>query len=418
MKIKFIFALLLAVLLLPAVANAQSIKEDTVWTKKTDQYSGFYQVKFSNNDSIIVGHGYQMDLFYDASNGNEIARIPGRNEVFFFNNGANFVRLNDARNIFEIFDAKTFQVIDTLENDGTKLYPIYSLTNDESKLICVKLGGLRVWDIDSRKIIKDKEFDSEEGVIKIRIPQIQYTCNDEEILILIERTYKDNGTPPEEYYIIRLEKWDAHTFEKKDEFKNFFAFRLSKTCQYIAFKTGDPTYGVEIYDFNTKQLLRRLPVNGPSLRVLEFSPDDKYLITNPNIMIWDVPTGVNTYVYTSGSTNCLDVSHDGKYLVSSVGRHLYKWHSRFGPTNTIKNDNDIYSFLYPNPTTGEVSISIDNRTLKDAVIKVYDMGGQCVITLTPTLSLKGEGVRIDVSDLPAGVYFVRVGGRMLKFVKM
>ena len=37
---------------------------------------------------------------------------------------------------------------------------------------------------------------------------------------------------------------------------------------------------------------------------------------------------------------------------------------------------------------------------------------------TPALSLKGEGVRIDVSALPAGVYFVRVGSKMYRFVKM
>jgi hypothetical protein len=44
--------------------------------------------------------------------------------------------------------------------------------------------------------------------------------------------------------------------------------------------------------------------------------------------------------------------------------------------------------------------------------------GNVVLTLTPALSLKGEGVKIDVSGLPAGVYFVRVGNKMYKFVKI
>jgi len=30
----------------------------------------------------------------------------------------------------------------------------------------------------------------------------------------------------------------------------------------------------------------------------------------------------------------------------------------------------------------------------------------------------GEGVKLDVSGLPAGVYFVRVAAKMYKFVKL
>ncbi len=49
-------------------------------------------------------------------------------------------------------------------------------------------------------------------------------------------------------------------------------------------------------------------------------------------------------------------------------------------------------------------------------VKIYNTFGQCVSHLTPTLS-KGEGVRIDVSQLPVGVYLVHVGNRVEKFVK-
>ncbi len=42
--------------------------------------------------------------------------------------------------------------------------------------------------------------------------------------------------------------------------------------------------------------------------------------------------------------------------------------------------------------------------------------GELVKNLSPTLS-KGEGVRIDISHLPAGVYFVKIGDKYGKFVK-
>jgi hypothetical protein len=51
------------------------------------------------------------------------------------------------------------------------------------------------------------------------------------------------------------------------------------------------------------------------------------------------------------------------------------------------------------------------------VIKIYTVLGECVLThsLTPS---EGGYIRIDVSALVPGVYFVRVGGQMYKFVKM
>jgi len=51
---------------------------------------------------------------------------------------------------------------------------------------------------------------------------------------------------------------------------------------------------------------------------------------------------------------------------------------------------------------------------------VYDLLGMCVIT-SPSASLhSGEGskVRLDVSHLPPGVYFVQIGSRVQRFSKM
>jgi hypothetical protein len=58
-----------------------------------------------------------------------------------------------------------------------------------------------------------------------------------------------------------------------------------------------------------------------------------------------------------------------------------------------------------------------DRTLKDAV-KVYDVLGVCVATHPLTPSQEGEAIRLDVSSLAVGVYFVRVDDNMYKFVKM
>jgi hypothetical protein len=60
--------------------------------------------------------------------------------------------------------------------------------------------------------------------------------------------------------------------------------------------------------------------------------------------------------------------------------------------------------ISPNPATSELYVN-GYMLNEKSVVEIYDMLGQK--RLTPTLS-KGEGVRVDVSSLSAGIYFVRV----------
>jgi len=52
-------------------------------------------------------------------------------------------------------------------------------------------------------------------------------------------------------------------------------------------------------------------------------------------------------------------------------------------------------------------------------VEIYDVIGVLMqsTNLSPALS-EGEGARIDVSHLATGVYFVKIGGMVEKFVKM
>jgi hypothetical protein len=78
--------------------------------------------------------------------------------------------------------------------------------------------------------------------------------------------------------------------------------------------------------------------------------------------------------------------------------------------------------LSPNPATNQ--LTIDNGEWKIESVEVYDvMGESVIVSLTPSPSSSGEGsVRLDVSSLASGIYFVKVKGdkeeRMGKFVKL
>jgi len=78
--------------------------------------------------------------------------------------------------------------------------------------------------------------------------------------------------------------------------------------------------------------------------------------------------------------------------------------------------------IYPNPSTDFIEISFGNKGLKPIVenvqVQIFDLLGIEIKNLTPALSINGKGVRIDVSALSAGVYYIRIGDKTEKFVKM
>ena len=98
-----------------------------------------------------------------------------------------------------------------------------------------------------------------------------------------------------------------------------------------------------------------------------------------------------------------------------------RWVTKKDPSGVVELMQDDDFIITPNPATDYIDIAVaGNRTLKDAV-KVYDVLGNIVLS-SPACSAgtpsEGGHIRINVSGLAAGVYFVRVGGKMYKFVKI
>ncbi|MEI6091624.1 MAG: T9SS type A sorting domain-containing protein [bacterium] len=96
------------------------------------------------------------------------------------------------------------------------------------------------------------------------------------------------------------------------------------------------------------------------------------------------------------------------------------WTFRTGETSV--QDESEFIQIIPNPAGDFITITLRtiNPMLKHGVdetsIIIYNTLGEKVKSLTPALS-KGEGGRINISDLPKGIYFVKVGGETAKFVK-
>ena len=70
--------------------------------------------------------------------------------------------------------------------------------------------------------------------------------------------------------------------------------------------------------------------------------------------------------------------------------------------------------LYPNPTSGQLSIEADDMTS----VSVYDLVGQCVMQATA----ENGQLTFDMSQLQSGIYFIKVntsnGSAVQRVVKM
>ena len=145
---------------------------------------------------------------------------------------------------------------------------------------------------------------------------------------------------------------------------------------------------------------------------------------NSVILTWNKPSGMQNY--NSGSNTD---------IFKFPGETTASWARQSGINGITYNYNSVSGFLpvdevwidglseivstklnnqlqiYPNPTTGQLRII--NYELRDG-IEVFDVNGRCVETLRAASLRNGT---IDVSHLPAGVYFLRVDGQTVRFVK-
>jgi hypothetical protein len=63
--------------------------------------------------------------------------------------------------------------------------------------------------------------------------------------------------------------------------------------------------------------------------------------------------------------------------------------------------------VYPNPTEGEITVAFEGQALASGMFSCYNPLGQ----LCKTFSLTQTPCKIDVSDLPKGLYFWEFEGQ-------
>ncbi len=97
-------------------------------------------------------------------------------------------------------------------------------------------------------------------------------------------------------------------------------------------------------------------------------------------------------------------------------------------TDVQETNSDLSSFISPNPATDFMEITNPSEGLEPSKgslnsVKIFNVFGETVVKSSEVLnnsqfSIHNSQLRIDVSGLPSGVYFVKIGNNVQKFIKL
>jgi PKD repeat protein len=114
----------------------------------------------------------------------------------------------------------------------------------------------------------------------------------------------------------------------------------------------------------------------------------------------------NICLTITDSLGCTSTSCDSSFHILRTANAVY-WvdviNSNF-TTGILKNGINSIS-LFPNPTTNLLTISLPDNNIKSCTINLYDMLGEKVLG---ELRMENGELRIDVSTLSQGIYFLEV----------
>ena len=175
------------------------------------------------------------------------------------------------------------------------------------------------------------------------------------------------------------------------------------------------------YDMITISFENAVKFDGDALRVLY--TEDTYAGGDPNQCGWVDIT--DNFEWSEGNYSWVETSYTlvdmddvsnftlaFKYTSTEEGAASWEITSirvyGIGTDDVAENEATTIS-LYPNPATNVVSINAENA----AEVQIIDMAGRTVMSVNV---VEGENT-ISVADLNRGVYFVKMNGAVVKFVK-
>ncbi|OGU56313.1 MAG: hypothetical protein A2X64_08750 [Ignavibacteria bacterium GWF2_33_9] len=310
---------------------------------------------------------------------------------------------------------KHFGIIDYLYNEKYKLYGLKKLDNSESygyipqkgdisDLMNIKVGDFKIWET--------YYFEMGEGDTTYYSKDVcnSITFSNDSIVIDFVRTQYDDEKPVWIYYI------------KETYVKTLWDKMIGNRQNTIHFINIAPSHGdynkmgISIVEGAGYIVFQDSDMNSTN-SMIKYTDDGEYLIGNCE----------SSYITDHNTSKIISCRFGEVYLSAGSGfggfvtSHLIGYKSeniQYGEIPdfllSVNEPSANTILLYPNPTTSTITLTGVPEGVAEC--RIFDVLSNCVITVETVHELSLQ--QIDVSALPSGVYFLRVGYRTMKFIKI
>jgi len=365
---------------------------------------------------------------------------------------------------FKIIDYKTGEVIDSLvfpsyepdlkfdtcrviqfefSPDGERLFMIVNVIDDYNEI-----GGpifrekLFVWDTDDWSLERKAEsfFTDDHGDRYFGYTKFLRIAPNNKYYVTFKRGYyqennnfrfQDINNDTTLYEITDTEDEDSYDLMFSQDTSKFYIFYYDKRDRKNKIKVYNQS------DFSLEKIIYNDTLT--SMYDINFAHGSNYLICSggnrtvleSHIIIYDLNNEYIAYVYPDiyyhwlgeYGSSFLRVSNNSNLIFDGGKRENYMLNAKYTTTSAEEPSDEPIPTVFPNPANDYIEINyVILSETKDPVIKVYDvLGGKLMdsrLRGNDIFVFNWDKVRIDISSLSPGVYFVRIIDKVFKFVKI
>jgi aminopeptidase N len=148
--------------------------------------------------------------------------------------------------------------------------------------------------------------------------------------------------------------------------------------------------------------------------------------SHPSVTFFEMPVPIKFFGASRDTTIVFDNTFSGQNFTTTINFPIDS--AQIDPERWILSAHDTISigiktysslntevYIYPNPSDGNISISVQLKVKSDISFEIFDITGRKVYGHTESAN-QGKSIRsVDISSLSAGIYELRISGRELTY---
>ena len=196
-----------------------------------------------------------------------------------------------------------------------------------------------------------------------------------------------------------------------DTYRSFYSIDFGGQGSSNASSTGNASYTVDGYGtlitssgtYANSIRIKRLETYSDTIQTVIFGQPQEPIVSESHIREYE---WIN--IVDGQSFPLFILRYDTTYTDADTSMFITATHNTGGTATTIASVSTTNDFmLFPNPTEGKFVATVSNQINK---IEICDITGKTVQTIVPDADKLNDVQEFDITNLPAGIYWVRQMG--------